>query len=198
MAFRKLGIGTLGMALALPLAFHTAAVSGVHATGTKVSAKLKSGTTLDLAGTLDGIGITVKCTSFSASGTAPASGVINVKLPEPPKISGCTDSIFGTDTVTTNQKSGKWELTEKTSGSTKTLVLTMPKAGATFSSSIDSGCVVTASPSASTAMSGKFVSSGKDKGTDTVTNASVPVSASGCTTAATSTLSATVVIAPVA
>jgi hypothetical protein len=199
MAFRKLGMSTLGMAVALPLAMH-AGVATLHAkaTGTKVTAKLKTGTTLVLTGTIDDIGITVNCTSFSASGTAPATGSINVTLPAPPKISGCTDSIFGTDTVATNQKDGKWTLKETTSGTKKTLTLTMPKAGATFTSSIVNGCIVTASPTGTTAMAGAFVSTGKDKGTDTVKNADVPVSATGCTAASPSTLSATVVLAPVA
>jgi hypothetical protein len=193
MSRRKLGIGALGMALALPLALHAPTT-----TGTKVNAKLKTGTTMQLTGTIDGIPITVTCKSFTASGTAPATGAINVTLPEPPKMSSCTDSFNGTDTIVTNQTNGKWTLKEVTSGTTKKLDLTMPKAGATFSSSLVSGCDVTASPSASTIIAGAFKpGTKKDSGTDTVTNAPVPVSGSGCT-ATSSTISATVVLTPVA
>jgi hypothetical protein len=197
MSLRKLGMSTLGMAVALPLGagmFHAVA----PAAGTKVTAKLKAGTTMTLVGTIEGIPITVTCKSFSGSGTAPASGTINVSLPSPPKISSCTDSIGGTDTVLTNQTSGKWKLAEVKSGSSTSLNLTMPKGGATFSSNIDPGCVITAAPTAAATLKGSFKSSGTDAGTDTVKNASVPVtSSSSCTTSATSTISAVVVIAPV-
>jgi hypothetical protein len=197
MNIRKLGMSTLGMAVALPLSagmFHAVA----PAAGTKVTAKLKAGTTMTLVGTIEGIPITVTCKSFSGSGTAPASGTIDVTLPAPPKITECTDSIGGTDTVTTNQTSGKWKLAEVKSGSTTSLNLTMPTAGATFSSSIDPSCVITAAPKAAATMKGSFKSSGTDAGTDTVKNAAIPVaSSSTCTTSATSTISATVVIAPV-
>lgn len=195
---RKLGIGTLGMALALPLgagALH--ATAHAPATTEKVSAHLAKGTTMDLAGTIDGIPITVKCSVFTASGSAPTTGMIKVTLPSPPKISSCTDSLGASDTVTTNQTKGKWKLTEVKSGSTISLELTMPEGGATFSSSLVSGCVVTAAPTAAATISGAFKKTGTLKGVDTVEDAPIPVSATGCSASSPSTISATVDLAPV-
>lgn len=170
------------------------------AAGTTVTGALKTGTDMTLTGNIDSFPVTVKCTSFKASGKVPATG-LSVTLSKPPTISGCTDSLGGTDTVTTNQTTGKWKLSEIDAPNDETatepntgdkLKLTIPKAGATFSSSLlGSGCVITAAPSAPANLTGKY----DDKSTDTVTNAAIAVSGAGCT-ASSSTISATVVVSP--
>jgi len=71
------------------------------------------------------------------------------------------------------------------------LRLTIPKAGATFSSSIVSGCTITAAPTGPASVNGTY----NDASTDTVKSASIPVTGAGCS-ASSSTLSATVVLSP--
>ena len=72
-----------------------------------------------------------------------------------------------------------------------TLSLGIPKAGATFKSSILSGCTITAEPTAAGKVTGKYNGSN----TDTVTNGSIPTKGTGCTST-TATTSETVVLSP--
>jgi hypothetical protein len=171
------GVGALVGGLA------TAAYATLPA-GTTVTANLKSGTDMVLKGDIDSIPITVKCTKFTASGKVPSTPSDKVKLPTPPTISGCTDNSGGSDTITT---SGKWTLSETST----TQTLKIPQDGATFKSSVLSGCVVTAAPSGAVKVKGKY----NDKNTDTVSGASVATSGSGCTSTA-ATVTATVVESP--
>src|SRR5579871_3836074 len=78
--------------------------TGAHFTtpapGTKITGNLKSGTTMTFSGTVNGLPITVTCTTFTGSGVAPKTG-LTVKI-GPPTISGCKDSLGGTDVIKTN------------------------------------------------------------------------------------------------
>jgi hypothetical protein len=183
-----LGVGMAAF-VAVPVA--SAARPNSLPAGTKVTGALKSGTDMTFAGKINGVKITVTCTTFSASGKVPSGSPYTVTLSKPPTISGCHDSLEGTDTIKTNQSSGKWTLTE-TSTTPYKMALGIPKAGATFTSSVLSSCVITAEPSSAGSVSGSY----NDKtGTDTVKNASIPTSGSGCTSSTAKT-SATVVLTP--
>jgi hypothetical protein len=206
MRHHKKAIAILAPIAALALGVSTAWAASTDtddhaslAAGTVVKGTLKSGTTLTFAGTIDGFGITVTCTGFTASGKIPSKG-LKVTLTTPPTFSGCKDTLGGTDTVTTNSTNGKWAVqeidlandeaaTEPNTGDK--LALVIPKAGATFTSSVVSGCVITVAPTATAKVTGAY----DDVSTVTDKNASVPVSGSGCTaTAAKAT--GTIVLSP--
>jgi hypothetical protein len=169
------------------------------AAGTVVTSALKSGTKVTFKGSIDGVAITVTCTTFTASGKIPATG-LTVPLSAPPTISGCKDTLGGTDTVKTNTTNGKWKLREKDVTTTADsaepnsgdkAILTIPKAGATFVSSFLPTCTVTTAPSGPANVTGTY----DDINTIQDTNASIPTSGSGCTTTAASE-TATVVLSP--
>jgi hypothetical protein len=151
--------------------------------GTTVTGSLKSGTAMTFKGDIDSIPITVSCTTFSASGTV-TKAKNTLPLSAPPTIKGCTDSSGGSDTVTT---SGKWKITI---AATK-MTLDAPKAGATFKSSILSGCTITAFPSAAGTVAGAYNGSNTDK----VSGAAIPTKGAGCTSTTAKT-TATVVLSP--
>jgi hypothetical protein len=153
---------------------------GVTDTGT-----LKSGTNLVFSGgTIDGVGVVVTCTNFSAGGVVPSKG-LTIKLSGPPTISGCTDNVAGTDSINTK---GKWSLVANSSGTQVTLK--MPKKGATFSSSTLSGCTVTAGPANITGAYNSSVS----PNTDTVSNGGpIKLKGKGCTTGGTTVANSTIV-----
>jgi hypothetical protein len=175
--------------LATPAVSYSAANS--LPAGTKVTGKLKKGTDMTFAGTIDGVGITVTCTSFVASGKVPKAGATEVPLSAPPKITGCTDSLGGTDTIKDNSTNGKWTLTADTTAP-YTITLTIPKAGATFSSNALPTCVITAAPSKPDPITGSY---NDTAGTVTVKKGPIPTSAAGCTATA-ATTSATIVLTP--
>jgi hypothetical protein len=167
---------------ALVFGFATAASASLPK-GTTVTGSLKSGTDMTFAGDIDSIPITVTCTGFSASGkVTKASDTLPTSAP--PRITGCTDSSGGTDTITT---SGTWTITI---GST-TMTLNAPKAGATFKSSILSACTITAFPKKPGTIAGSYNGSNTDK----VTNAKIKTKGSGCTSTTAKT-TATVVLSP--
>jgi hypothetical protein len=180
---------TMGVALAAVLATATAAFATLPA-GTTVTGTLKSGTKMTFKGDINSIPITVSCTTFSASGKVPSSPSYTVTLSSPPTISGCKDNTGGKDTITTNSTNGSWTISVSKKKPYKA-TLTVPKAGATFTSNILSGCVITAAPSAAAPVTGAY----NGKNTDTVTNAKVPTSGSGCTSTTAKT-SATVILSP--
>jgi hypothetical protein len=174
--------------------------------GAAITGVLKTGTSMVFTGTIDSvINITVTCKSFKASGTTPTKGLV-VDLAKSPTISSCTDSTGGTDTITTNTKNGKWVLTEVDATNDETAVeptpltckgtacdkgtLTIPKAGATFASSLLSGCVITVAPTKAVTVSGTY----NDVNTITVKNASIPVVGNSKCTASASTISGTIVL----
>ena len=168
--------------------------------GTVVKGALKTGTVIKFTGSINGIPITVKCTHFAASGPLPASG-LTATLSAPPTVSGCTDSLGGTDTVATNQTNGPWLLQgidkpldeglaePNATGDKASLII--PKAGATFKSNAVSACVITAAPSGPAPVTGTF----NDSNTIIVNGASIPTSGSGCTSTNAKTYS-TVIISP--
>jgi len=190
--YKKILIVVLGLAmtafLATPSAF---AGPKTLPAGTKVTGNLKTGTKMTFKGTINGVPITVTCTTFTGSGKVPAgTDVKKVNLTLPPTIKGCTDTLGGIDTIKTNQTSGKWWLSMNATAP-YTMTLSMPKKGATFSSSILSSCVITAAPTARVGIAGSY----DGTSTDTVTNAPIPTSGSGCTSTSAKT-SATVVLSP--
>jgi hypothetical protein len=199
----------LGTAFAGALVFGTTATAlaatgadpGDHFSlkaGTVVKGALKSGTDLKFTGSINGISITVNCTTFTASGRIPAKG-LSVTLPSPPTLKGCHDSLGGTDTVTTNARNGSWQLIEidakgtadNKEPNTDKGALSIPKAGATFKSSILPTCTVTAAPSGRVSMLGTY----NDINTIKDTNATIPVHGSGCTATSTKA-TATVILTP--
>jgi len=167
--------------------------------GTVVKGKLKTGTSLTFAGQINGLSITVKCTTFRASGKVPAKG-LTVKLSTPPTLSGCHDSLGGTDTIKVNARNGPWELKEidatgaadNKEPNTDKGVLSVPKAGATFTSSILSTCTVTAAPNGRANLRGSF----NDINTIKVSGGAIPTAGTGCTTSASAKATATVVLSP--
>jgi hypothetical protein len=183
---RKMLAVSTACAAAVLLCLAATALASVPA-GTTVTGKLKPGTKLTFKGSINSVPITVKCTSFSGSGKVPSGKPYTVHLSAPPKISGCTDSLKGKDTITTT---GSWTLSESKT-SPYTMTLTIPKDGAKFKSSVLSSCTVTAAPSGPAGVKGKY--DGKD--TDTVSGAKIPVKGTGCTATAAST-SSTVVFSP--
>jgi hypothetical protein len=160
--------------------------------GTKVKAALASGTNMVFNGQIDGAPITVTCKTFKASGKIPATSTYTMNV-KPPTISSCTDSLGGTDTITTNDTNGSWALTSTTS-SPYTFTLSVPKKGATFTSSVLKSCTIIVGPKGATGIAGSYNSS---TGVDSVSGASFAVGAKGtCTTSATSSATATVDFTP--
>ncbi|HEV8064457.1 MAG TPA: hypothetical protein VGP46_06480 [Acidimicrobiales bacterium] len=159
------------------------------AAGTTVKAALKKGTDLIFKGTINGIPITVHCTSFTGSGKIPKTG-LTIDIP-PPAITGCTDTLGGKDTIKENSKNGSWKVTETIASGGDKVTLGIPKAGATFSSSIVSGCTVTAAPSGAAGVTGSY----NNVNTATISGAKIPVSGKGCTATA-ATVTSTVIFTP--
>ncbi len=195
-AFAKTGVAVFTGALVLTAAaVGASAATGPHFStpkpGTTIHGNLKSGTTLDFAGTINGVPITVMCTKFTATGKAPSTG-LTVTLSAPPTISGCTDSLGGGDTITTNQTNGKWKVIETLASTGDKVSLEVPKAGATFKSNVLSGCVITAAPSGTAKITGKY----NNKNTVTDSNAPVPVKGSGCTASSPAKATGTIILTP--
>ncbi len=182
MSHLKKTIFAIVATMALVFGIATAAYASLP-NGTTVTGNLKSGTDVTFAGDIDSVPITVTCTTFTVTGTV-TSASDTLPLSSPPTISGCTDSSGGTDTITT---SGSWSATI----AKKTLTLNAPVDGATFKSSILSGCTITAFPKKAGKIKGKYNGSN----TDTVTNAKVATKGSGCTSTTAKT-SATEVLSP--
>jgi hypothetical protein len=185
--FRKIAVvaSIAGVgALAAPSVF--AATPHLSPANTVITSTVKTGTTLAFAGSIDGVGVTVTCTGFTGSGKTPADG-LTVKLSAPPKFTGCTDGLGGTDTVTTT---GKWSLKANSTGSK--LTLNIPEKGATFSSSALAGCKITVAPTKASSISGTY----NNVSTWTISKSAFPISGSGCSTGATATATATVSFSP--
>jgi len=178
-----------GVGLAATLATASAAYATLPG-GTKVTGTLKTGTKLVFKGDIDSVPITVDCTSFSASAVMPKTASYSIDLSAPPTIKGCTDSTGGVDTIKTNQTNGKWTLSVTKTTPYK-LTLGIPKAGATFTSSVVSGCTVTAAPTGTVDLTGSY----NGTNTDTVSGAKIATKGTGCTST-TATATTTVVFAP--
>lgn len=154
-----------------------------------------SSTSVTFSGTINGLPINVKCTSDSLTGTTPASGSglgpFNINNPT---FSSCGSGL----SVTTNNTNGSWQLTfvdaandeGATEGSGQTgdqIKITIPKAGAKFTDIFIPGCTITAAPTGSATITGTY----DDVNTLTLSSASVPVSASGCTASSSTSVSGT-------
>jgi hypothetical protein len=166
------------------------AAGGAHLkpANTLINVALKPGTTTTFTGKVGPATVVQHCTASTDSFTTPAHGLGPVKLADP-TFSGCTDSLKGTDTVTTT---GKW--TEKFLSPTR-IRLTIPKDGATVTSSIVAGCVVTVAPTGPAHITGAYAN-----GTTTFSNVTLPASTSakcpGGAGNSTATYSATYVATP--
>lgn len=185
---RKFAVAVSVCGAAAAAASPSVFAAGAHLSpaNTVITGNLLSGTSLTLVGQVDGFPLTVTCTGLTASGKTPAAG-LTVKLPTAPKFTGCTDSLTGTDTVTTT---GAWSLVANSTGST--LTLKIPVKGATFSSSLLPSCVITVAPTTAGKITGKYDNVNKW----TITNSKFPISGAGCTTSATSSATSTVVFSP--
>jgi len=181
-----LGLGTASIATASTST--AAAKAHMVPASTAITAALASGTKLTAAGAIDGVTITVSCTSLTASGKTPANG-LSATITGAPVFSGCTDSLGGADTVNTNTTNGKWSIALASSGKTGTLDI--PKGGVTFSSNVLPSCVVTLAPSAAAKVKATY----NDVNTATFKNATVATSGSGCTTTS-AKIDSTVVLTP--
>ena len=178
---KKAAVGAIAsgaMALLLVAPAGASVKPGTTVTGTSKHVVFK--------GSINGAAITVTCTSFKDSGTVKKGDKTSMAVGKP-KITGCHDSLGGTDTITT---SGSWKLTVNKSGSTVDLVI--PKDGATFKSSILPTCKVIAAPTKAAPVAGKY---SRSAGTAKSTNAKIPVKGSGCT-ATTASETATIKFSP--
>jgi hypothetical protein len=187
----KFGVACAAMSLvAAGGAQAVLAAGGAHLkpANTRINVALKAGTTTTFTGKVGPAVVTQHCTSSTDSFTTPAHGLGPVTLANP-TFAGCTDSLHGTDTVTTT---GKW--TEKFLSATR-IRLTIPKAGATVVSSIVPSCVVTVAPTGPAHITGAYAN-----GTTTFANVSLPASTSakcpGGVGNSTATYSATYVATP--
>jgi hypothetical protein len=135
---------------------------------------------------VNGISITVTCKTSSISGTTPPSGLgpMNISV----SFSNCTVSAGGSATITTNNTNGPWLLTfldstatnEETQTEPNTgdkMQITIPKAGATFTSTAFPGCTITAAPAGPANVIGSY----DDMSTLSFNNAPITVSGAGCT-----------------
>jgi hypothetical protein len=209
MTSRKLGFALLGVAAALLIAAPTVYAAANSDTGDHFS--LKAGTTIvareqnpthppfTLTYVPDGRVVTITCTTFTFTGTIPASGLtIQPKRQEGPTISGCKDSMGGTDTISGPNVNGPWDLTEidaakETATEPNTgdgMSLTVPKGGATVTSTALKGCTVTLAPKVASSIIGVY----NDNNQDVVKKALIPVSSKGCTTSGSATVAVTLVL----
>jgi hypothetical protein len=150
-------------------------------------------------GNVDGNPITVTCTVSGISGTTPATGLGPVNISNPifgSSAAPCKDSAGGTDTITTNSTNGPWQLTFVDLANDEGIVIgattdepaghavhtgdqikiTIPKAGAKFTSTALSGCTITAAPGGPASITGAY----DDVNRLAFSSASFTVSGSGC------------------
>ncbi|MFC4909020.1 hypothetical protein [Actinomadura gamaensis] len=146
--------------------------AGVTPANTLITA---TSTNVKFSGTLSGLSFSVSCTKSTLTFTTPSSGYGPVNTSDPVFGGTCKDSFGGTATVKTNHTNGPWTLLAIATG--PKVQATMPKAGATFSTTTLPGCVVTAAPTGPVTLTGNFDNS---TGTWHLVNAPVAFSASGC------------------
>lgn len=178
----------VGLTVATVLGTATMAYASIGRNKT-VRASLQSGTAMKFESDIDGLSITVTCESFTAKGKTGSEPAYTFDLSAPPKISGCTDNLGGSDIITTNDTNGPWTFSVNKAGTKVTL--TIPKAGATFRSRHESGCTITLAPTEAAPVSGTYNGSN----TVTVSNASIPTQGNGCTSTA-AKASVTLVLSP--
>jgi hypothetical protein len=151
-------------------------------------------TNLAFHGTLNGLAFTASCTgsSFSFSTPAAPTGLGPFSLGSP-TFTGCTDNFGGTDTITAGATA--WQATFVNATAEK-VQLTLPIAGATFSTSALPGCTVTASPTAATTITANY---SETTGRATIpSTTTVSFAGSGCgTVGATGTVSGAYTLSPI-
>jgi hypothetical protein len=131
--------------------------------------------------------VVITCPVFAATAKTPRNG-LTARIAKPPRYAKpCPDAIAGLDHVTA---SGSWSLSLSSDGAAGSL--TVPKAGATITFNVASGCVVTLSPSAETRITGPY----NDVNTFTISDAKLPATGSGCTVNKPVSVSATIVLRP--
>lgn len=125
-------------------------------TGAKaLGVKLPEKTTFDFTAKFDGQKASMHCTSFASTGVTPRAGLV-LKI-KPPRFSGCTDSLHGKDTITTNDKHGSWKLSFSAPEAGKIAVrLGIPEKGARLVSTFDPYCVIVAGPKGPTSPRGIY------------------------------------------
>jgi hypothetical protein len=157
------------------------------------SAALKKGSAFKGSASVDHISATISCKSATFTFTTPATGYGPMDISTPVTTS-CKDNFGGTDTVTPNNTNGSWSVTlantkTKNGG---TLEMTIPTAGATFTSTLVKGCTGILSPTGPTTLTGVY----NDKNQVVFTSQKVAITGSGCSVTGTAKVSATFVFSP--
>jgi hypothetical protein len=185
--FVKSAVGSLVITGLFLMAGGTVGAAGTTLPpGTRVTV---TGHDLTFTSRVDSVPLTVTCQSFTANGKIRSKPAYGFDLSAPPSFSGCSDSLGGTDIITTNDTNGSWTYSVNKAGTSVTL--TIPKAGATFESRYQGGCVITWAPTKPAPVSGTYNGSN----TVTVSAASFPTNGTGCASTAFKT-SSTVVLSP--
>lgn len=113
--------------------------------GKHVSVKVTEKTKFAFNAKFDGQKASMLCKGFSSTGVTPHAGLV-LKI-QPPRFSGCTDSLGGKDTITTNLEHGSWKLSFAAPKAGKIAVrLGIPEKGARLVSTFDPYCVIVAGP----------------------------------------------------
>lgn len=164
----------------MPAVVVASIITNATAVAVKVTAKLKTNSVAVLKGTSGPLtGYSATCTAFTSTFqlTTKGGGLGPFTLSNP-AVSGCTDNVGGTDTVTSNKTNGPWTATyvNSTGSPSPDLVrLSIPKAGLKLVSSAYPSCIVTYAPSAAGIVSGSYDNAGNLQ----FTNASISYSATG-------------------
>jgi hypothetical protein len=131
---------------------------------------------------------TASCTGVTATFKVPSTGFTTKLIPQPDgqpiDITGCTDSLGGTDTVTS---SGTWKIKfvdaandeTSTEPNTDHIKIAVPLDGASFTSSLDPSCVLTLDATSTSYIKTKY----NDKGVATIIGGQNPgavTPGSGC------------------
>jgi hypothetical protein len=157
------------------------------------AAALKTGTTFKGSATVSHVSATISCKAASFTFTTPATGYGPMDA-STPVFSSCKDSFGGTDTVTANNTNGPWSVTlaNTTTKNGGSLLMTIPQAGATFTSSLIKGCTGILSPAGATTIKGVY----NDKNQVVFTKQPVAITGNGCSVSGTAKVSATIVFKP--
>ncbi len=167
----------VGLTVATVLGAATTAFAALGA-ASPVTAKLKTSTVMTVVGKIDSVPITITCTNFHATGTSrPPGPVDTITLAASPTVNGCTDSLHGTDTITTNNTNGHWRFKGSGAGPSS-VYLYIPEKGATFTSSIEPDCTVTWAPTGPDPVEGSYVTG---TGVITYNSHTIAVASTGCT-----------------
>jgi hypothetical protein len=169
------------VAAVVPAVVVASIITGAKAVGVSVAYRLKPNTNYQATATVDGIRFITTCTGATTRFqlTTKGRGLGPFTISDM-ALSGCTDNVGDTDTVTSNHTNGTWSTTYLSSPSSTAadrISIRIPKAGVTTTLSLAPGCVVTEAPSAAASFAGAYDNAGNLR----ITNASVPFATnSGC------------------